>query len=240
MKEKIYTIPINEAIEENSECPFCSIAKKLETETVEYTLGAAMMEPDYRILCNEKGFCNHHSSLLFKQPNKLSLALIMDSHFEELRKNLSAFEKELNPSKRKNGFFKKTPAASVFSKASRPSCVICDKINNTIERYAEVFFYMWKNDNAFCSRVLNSKGFCMPHFYYLTEKAEIYLKNPQDFIIPAFEKQKAELERIQKEIHHFTLKFDYRNKDMDWGTSKDAPIRSLEKTAGFIEKYDTK
>ena len=88
MKEKIYTIPINEAIEENSECPFCIITKKLETEAIDYTLGAAMMEPDYRILCNEKGFCNHHSSLLFKKPNKLSLALVLDTRFEEMRKQL--------------------------------------------------------------------------------------------------------------------------------------------------------
>ena len=86
MKEKIYTIPINEAVEENSECPFCIIAKKLETEAIDYTLGAAMMEPDYRILCNEKGFCNHHSSLLFKKTNKLSLALVLDTRFEEMRK----------------------------------------------------------------------------------------------------------------------------------------------------------
>ena len=41
MKEKIYTIPINEAVESDSECPFCLIEKKLEKESIEYTLGAA-------------------------------------------------------------------------------------------------------------------------------------------------------------------------------------------------------
>lgn len=238
MEEKIYTIPINEAIEEESECPFCIIAKKLEEEAVDYTLGAAMMEPDYRILCNEKGFCNHHSSMLFKKPNKLSLALILDTRLENMRKFFSDAEKNLNSPKKDGGFFKKTPKTSAFSTLSAPSCIICDKINNTIERYAEVFFYMWKNDKDFKNRILNSKGFCMPHFYFLSEKAEKHLRNPQDFINPVYEKQKSELERIQEEIHRFTLKFDYRNKDMEWGNAKDAPVRTLEKLSGYIEQEE--
>ena len=238
MKEKIYTIPINEAVEENSECPFCIIAKKLETEAIDYTLGAAMMEPDYRILCNEKGFCNHHSSLLFKKTNKLSLALVLDTRFEEMRKQLKNLENNLNTPKKEGGFFKKQIKSSPFSDLSKKTCVVCDKINNTIDRYAEVFFYMWKNDKDFQGKILTSKGFCMPHFYFLSEQAEKYLKNPSDFIKPVYEKQIKELDRIQEEIHHFTLKFDYRNKDMEWGNSKDAPVRSIEKLAGYIEREE--
>lgn len=238
MEEKIYTIPINEAIDEGSECPFCIIAKKLEDESVDYTLGAAMMEPDYRILCNEKGFCNHHSSMLFKKPNKLSLALVLDTRLENFRKQFSQTGKALISPKKEGGFFKKSAKAPVFSELTEKSCVICEKIDNTIERYAEVFFYMWKNDKEFQKRILTSKGFCMPHFYFLSEKAEKYLKNPLDFTAPFYEKQKAELDRIQEEIHRFTLKFDYRNKDMEWGNAKDAPVRTLEKLAGYIEKEE--
>ena len=39
---------------------------------------------------------------------------------------------------------------------------------------------------------------------------------------------------MQEDIHKFTLKFDYRFKDMDWGTAYDAPIRTIEKIAGYI------
>ena len=31
MKEQIYTIPLNEAFDKDSECPFCELQKKLET-----------------------------------------------------------------------------------------------------------------------------------------------------------------------------------------------------------------
>ena len=234
MKEKIYTIPINEAVDLNSECPFCEIAKKLEKDAIEYTLGAAMMEPDYRILCNEKGFCNHHFSMLFKKPNKLSLALILDSRMETLRKDFSSFKKSIDTPPKKRGFFKKTEASPSFN-LSKNSCVICEKLDSEINRYTEVFFYMWKNDKEFKKKILSSKGFCLPHFYHLSNEASKYLSTQEDFIKPIYEKQVSELERIQEDIHRFTLKFDYRNKDMEWKNAKDAPVRTIEKTSGYIE-----
>ena len=62
------------------------------------------------------------------------------------------------------------------------------------------------------------------------------MKNPDDFLSPVYELQKKELLRIKEEIHHFTLKFDYRNKDLPWGNSQDAPKRTSEKLSSYIPK----
>lgn len=56
MKEQIYTIPVNEVYDTDCECPLCELEKKLEKETLDYALGAAMMEPEFRMESNEKGF----------------------------------------------------------------------------------------------------------------------------------------------------------------------------------------
>ncbi len=226
MKETIYTIPINESLDENTECPFCHLLNSLEKEAVDYTLGAAMMEPDYRILCNEKGFCNRHANMLFKKPNKLSLALILDSRIDEVLKNFSPKKAE------KKGFLKRQDKKI----KTEGTCVICDKLESTLDRYSEVFFYMWEKDSDLKEKVLSSKGFCLPHFEYLSKKAQIHLKNPDDFLIPAYELQKKELLRIKEEIHHFTLKFDYRNQDLPWGNSQDAPERTSEKLSSYMLK----
>lgn len=233
MKEKIYTIPINEAISAESECPFCIIADKLEEENIDYTLGAAMMEPDYRVLCNERGFCRRHGDMLFKKPNKLSLALILDTRTEVLKKQLKTKQESMTKPK-KQGFFKKN-AENNTSPKHADSCVVCEKINATLKRYAEVFFYMWKNDDTFKTRILNSRGFCMPHFYFLIERADKYLSNSEEFVRLIFEKQLSELNRIGEDIHKFTLKFDYRNKNMEWGTAKDAPKRTIQKLSGCTD-----
>ena len=49
MKEQIYTIPVNEVYDTDCECPLCELEKKLEKETLDYALGAAMMEPEFRM-----------------------------------------------------------------------------------------------------------------------------------------------------------------------------------------------
>ena len=49
-------------------------------------------------------------------------------------------------------------------------------------------------------------------------------------------KEEMELEAINDDIHKVTLKFDYRNRDMEWGTAKDAPVRCVQKLVGYIKE----
>lgn len=246
MKEQIYTIPVNEAYEQDCECPVCYLHKTLEDEALEYTLGAAMMEPDYRILSNELGYCNKHFSLLFSKPNKLSLALILDTHLDQMRKKFSSLSKDVDRLKsKKRGLFKKSSNDSInkitdLLTKNITSCVVCEKIENTLKRYNEVFFYMWKNDENFRKKVENSKGFCLAHFKLMCENAYKYLntKEAAEFINLIYKKEISELERLQKDIHRFTLKFDYRNKDMELGTAIDAPLNTMEKLSGHLAYKD--
>lgn len=247
MKEKIYTIPVNEAYDTDCECPLCGLEKRLELETLDYTLGAAMMEPDFRLVSNEKGFCNHHFGMLFDMSNKLALALVLDTHLEEVRKKLDTMSKQASAlGKQKGGLFKKSGARDFAASLSKQldsidcGCVICDKINYTMERYADVLLYMWANDEKFKEKFVSSKGLCLKHMKLLADNAPKSLGSSQaaSFLSAMFEKQSAELERIQEDIHKFTLKFDYRNRDMEWGTAQDAPIRAIEKISGFIKNEE--
>ena len=38
MKEKIYTIPVNDAFDKDCECPLCAMYQELENNAVEYTI----------------------------------------------------------------------------------------------------------------------------------------------------------------------------------------------------------
>lgn len=246
MKEKIYTIPVNEAFESESECPLCLLHKKLEEEAVEYSLGAAMMEPDYRLLSNEKGYCQKHYSMMFQKPNKLSLSLVLDTHLEELRKKLSSLSKDIDNIRTEKKHILKKSHGDVVNNINNTllnvekGCVICDKINSTVKRYTEVVFWLWKNDETFRDKVINSKGVCIPHLRELIFAAPQNLNSDEaaEFSKLLYEKEIKELERIQNDIHKFTLKFDYRNKDMEWGSAVDAPIRTIEKIAGHIVTYE--
>ncbi|HOK42309.1 MAG TPA: DUF6062 family protein, partial [Thermoclostridium caenicola] len=84
MKERIYTIPITEAFEQDTECPLCVCEKKLEQDALEYALGPSLMEPDSRMETNRMGFCAHHFTKLYNsQKNRLGLGLIIETHLAE-------------------------------------------------------------------------------------------------------------------------------------------------------------
>lgn len=244
MREQIYTIPINEAYDADCECPLCLLQKRTEEEAIEYALGAAMMEPDYRTESNEKGYCRRHFEELFAKPNKLSLALVLDTHFEETRKSIEQFKKRAEGLKNSTsgGLFKKSGAQELCEELSgmiaglEKSCIVCDKLSYTMGRYYDVLLDMWAEEPEFRKKFSMSKGVCLPHMRELLERAPKNLskKKLAEFVSELFERQSVELARIQEDIHRFTLKFDYRNKDMEWGTAKDAPIRTIEKTVGYI------
>ena len=88
MKETIYTIPLSESLEQDSECPFCYLENKLESEQIDYCLGPAMMEPDHRILSNTKGYCRRHMDQLAGAKRALPFALVLDTRMDEVIQTL--------------------------------------------------------------------------------------------------------------------------------------------------------
>ena len=243
MKEKIYTIPVNDAYNSDCECPLCFLEKQLEKEAVDYELGAAIMEADHREESDKTGFCRKHFGMMYQKSNKLSLALVLDTHMEYIRKQLSEFDKSIQTlADEKPGLFKKSSAKSTAASISSAlqkigsDCMICKKTDHTMNRYIDVLLYMWAKDSEFREKFEKSKGVCLKHMKMLIDNACTSLseKDAALFLSELMKKQKNELERIQQDIHKFTLKFDYRFKDMDWGTAHDAPIRTIEKIASYI------
>ncbi len=236
MKEKIYTIPLTDAFSEAGECPFCTLEKKLEAEQVTYALGASMMEPDSRIISNEKGYCRRHFEQMSREGKALSLGLVLDTHLNQLIKELEA---ACATPKAKGGLLKKAtvtePVAAVLEK-NQSSCLICDKLEHTLEKFAEVFWYLYKNEPDFKETVASCQGFCLPHFKLLLACADHELsgKTLEDAKAEVTALELTHLKRINDEVNWFTKKFDYRNQNEPWGNSKDAPARAMEKLSKFL------
>lgn len=88
MRESILTIPITDVFEPKCGCPIYRIRDTLEQHTIEYIMGAAMMEPDVRIETNKAGFCKEHFEQMRACKNRLSLALMLQTHLQELQKHV--------------------------------------------------------------------------------------------------------------------------------------------------------
>lgn len=247
MKEQIYTIPVIDAFKENSECPFCTLHQALERESVDFMLGASYMEDDIRMETNKSGFCPHHYQMLFNENNRLGLALILHTHFQEVNKFLSnAIDSQKDSAPRNFSFLsglikKRVPSKPYKNPISSDlntiydDCYICNKIEKTFERYMDTFFYLWKKDPEFVSLVSDGKGFCLNHFAFLIESANSALNKEQynHFTQIVFPIQLENFKRIEEELDWFIQKFDYRFKEEPWKNSKDAVQRAILKISGM-------
>jgi hypothetical protein len=243
MIEKIYTIPVSEAFETDSECALCRLESRFEDECAEYYLGPSLMEPDNREVTNEKGFCRSHFSLLYnKQVNRLGLGLVLDTYMQEQIMRLGRLSAGAVGEKGKNLFTKlsaKNPVKSAqaigeYIEKHEKECAICSKLNYTMDRYLEVIMHLYFSEDDFKIRFNECKGFCIPHFKMLLEASGKYHSGSksQEFCEKLITLELTNLERIEKETDWFTKKFDYRNTDAPWGNSKDALQRGINKMTG--------
>ena len=242
MKEKLYTIPLNDAVNANDECPFCFVEREVEQGLLDFCLGSgsSYMVTDVRDITDREGFCRMHYKKMFDYDNTLGNAWMLKTHYMAVRKQMDKAMADYKPGKtsvfakfqKGDGSMKNSVAAWVKEKTD--SCYICKQFEETYARYLDTFFYLWKNDNEFKEKVKKSKGFCLAHFGDLCEGAETHLndKEKEELFAVLFPLMKENMERLQEDVNWMIDKFDHRNKDADWKTSKDAIQRGMQKLKG--------
>lgn len=228
MKEQIYTIPINEAFEQEDGCPVCRLYEKLEESSLDYIMGAAMMEPDVRIKTNEQGFCSAHFAKMLTMKNRLSLALMLESRLQEIEKQL--FEKT-------GKAFSGAPDPKKFSAAAETmagSCFVCRRIDSFMDNYYKNIVYLWKTEQDFRGKFAAQPYFCIHHMSALLNYAKKGLGSKEQ---AAFTQEMARIERayvqaLHDDVSKFCKSFDYRYAGEELGSAKD----SVERAALFLGK----
>ena len=237
MVESIYTIPLTDALDADCDCMFCCLEDKLEREQIEYALGAAMMEPDFRILSNERGYCRHHTGMMARAKKALPLALVLDTRCQEVIKKL----KDADPHGKKSGFFKKgvSGAGALRDVANEiaGSCLVCERIEKTMDKFTHTFWYLYGKEPDFRKRFLEGRGVCMRHFAKLMKALEEFSASKRDtFACELYDLEMKVLEHEQNEVHGFTKQFDYRSDKGEWKVAKDAHLNCAARLAGSFER----
>jgi len=230
--EQIYMIPVNEAFDECAkgdvcECPICKMYEKLENKEVEIALGPAMMEPGTRLETNEKGFCNKHFNMMLNKNNKLSLALILESHLDTLRGKMKG-----NPLL--NIVYPKHKSQVKTAKQLDSTCYICEKIDYHTARMIETTIYLHGYDSEFRQKTKKQKYFCLPHYQQMIEYAKNKLdkRKFEDFYSDVSQIQEKYFDKIIKDVSWFCKKFDYRYENEPWYDSRDAVERAIKLLGG--------
>ena len=241
MKEKLYTIPLNEAVAANDECPFCFIERKLEQDTLDFVLGngSSYMEADMRDLTDKAGFCREHFKKMYTYGNTLGNAWILKTHYmrilEGMKKNMEGYKPpkiSFREKMKKNG--ESTNPIVNWISEKEDSCYFCNIFKDHYDRYMDTFFYLYEKDPEFADKIKNSKGFCLPHFKDMCLAADEKLndKNKESFYEECVPLMMENMKRVFEDVSWMVEKFDYVNKDADWKNSRDAIQRGMQKLKG--------
>ena len=220
--EQIYTIPVNEAFESSRDdhsigCPLCALYRMLEENELDIILGASMMEPDIRIMTNKAGFCKTHYDMMFVRKNRLGMALTLESHLDEIRKDIS------------DGLIGK-PGEKALKRIEKleGDCYVCNRIEYNFSRMLSTIVFLWETDPEFREKYATQPYFCLPHYRRLLETSRSQSKK----YASAFAKETARIvegyfDELKEDVSWFCKKFDYRYDAEPWYNSKDAVERAM-------------
>ena len=227
MRYQLDTIPVWDAYKAGGECPLCALRQQNEAMYVDSFLGASVMEPDTRVEVNEKGFC-------------LGLALITHTYMKDVIASVDAILEGAAGAegggllRRLGGkpSAKENPGAAVRARTGK--CVLCERLDYTMRRYAYTLVHLFTHDREFQRAFLDSQGLCLQDTALVLDMAGEMLSGRERtaFFRAVRDVQQKNLERVEKELEWFTLKFDYRNQDKPWGNSRDALERAINKLQG--------
>lgn len=219
MRESILTIPINEIFEPRDGCPICRMRDMLEDRAVEYIMGSAMMEPDVRIETNKQGFCKTHFDKMLAQKNRLSLALMLQSHLTELDRDIFG----------KKSMFEGINAKQRKVSAVNNDCFVCRKTEWGMSRLMQTVFDMYSAERDFRELFASQPFICVNHYDVLVAFSEKGMdkRYRSEFVSVCGKLVKKGLEALIDDVTVFCNMHDYRNAGGDWGSSKDSIERAI-------------
>ena len=237
IKEQLHTIPVNDAIAEAGECPFCYMERKSEERMLDFVLGASAsyMEADIRDQTDRAGFCRQHFKKMFDYGNALGNAWILKTHLKKQLEEFEAIAQKARPIRKKSLFSKEEEGAfTKWEREREQSCYICDTLKSSFESYLDTFLGLYQKDPDFKDQVLKGKGFCLTHFTKLLSAADRKLKPEElnEFYRVMLPFEAEQLKRVYEDVAWFIEKYDYKNKDAPWKDSRDANQRGMQKLKG--------
>lgn len=197
MKESIYTIPISEVFEARRGCPVCALRRALEQRWVEYITGAAMMEPDVRQKTNEQGFCARHFEQMLAQRNRLSVALMLQTHLAHLQEKVGA-----RPSRK-------------IKPVRFDSCFVCGMLDRELSRIIENLLVTWQHNKDFQKMYIQQEFVCYPDYERLSAAAHKTLRSKERarFLKDTAALTSWRLDAVKADIDAFCGLYDYRGAD---------------------------
>jgi hypothetical protein len=239
MKYELDTIPVWDAIKADTECPFCLLERRSRQLATRYFLGPSVMVPEVRVEVNSVGFSSTNARILSKDPNRLGLALLSQTRFRFLRMSLQKIWAPFLKAPKK---ISKKNLTDVIDRWNglQNRCLIQEKIDADLKRYAFTFLHLSEKDPDFRQAYEKSKATCLVHAFLVMTMAKDNLNDSElaSFLAFFLAKLEKELERVDEDLLAFIHTFDSTGSHETPGNPKQALERGLMKLYGIFPEYE--
>ena len=257
MRQALETIPIWDAFQQDTECPLCILAARIENTFLASYLEEFVMDASYRSKVIQNGFCNDHLYKLLNRHDNLGLALTLESIIKGMISSVAKapavrpkggteggyqFLRGLFASKNNaagNDGAKKFPEDLGALLSAPGKCLACRHIDSFLRQYCQLITKMYQDEAEFRRVLTSSKGFCIPHTLIFVEslkdvpRAERQEEIVKEIVSEVLRLLRVNLERLSGELGWFIKKFDYRFADAPWNGAEDSVERAIQKLVGL-------
>ena len=204
-----------------NECPLCEIREIVEKNVTEQYLNEAVMVKDVRYKVNEKGFCAKHFDMLFEGQSKLGLALQCVTRMNVLKEG---FNKPVG--------YRAAKKQAEKLIAAQNTCVICDTVEEHMERYAKTVAELYFAEEDFRELLGYTKGFCLKDYASLIMNAKYASIKVNEYVRTLADVQMSNFEAVQSDLQWFCDRHDFRNANKPLEGAKDALPRTRARLYG--------
>ncbi|MBM7582234.1 hypothetical protein JOD02_001091 [Caldicoprobacter guelmensis] len=239
MKQEIFTFPLWDAFQENTECPLCHVMKRAEESYISGLFRDMVNDVNFHRSLEHMSFCSIHFQQLLNYRDKFGLALIVDKILLHEMSKLQKFKRMMEIPYLSSKYPVLNVIKKIFNRhinhhTEESACFLCSHSRDTAHSYAGSIIQLWTCNSKFQSLYENCKGFCIGHFHLLIEEAQRLLSGPQlkKFCQSTFALQENNLKRLNDELNWFIKKFNYYYIDSPWHNSRDSLKRCIFKIKG--------
>lgn len=113
---------------------------------------------------------------------------------------------------------------------------MCNRIQNTFERYVDTVLHLYQSDAAFKEKYLHDKGFCTAHYGMLIERGaqKFSGSTAENFPCGYRPAVSGNMKRVRDDVAWFINKFDHKYADEPWKNAKDSLTRAMTKDNSIL------
>jgi hypothetical protein len=231
---KLEISKVHDAYANPGECPVCLLQHAAERTYLRSFQHSRVMEPNVRVQTNRQGFCPSHFRALYDGENKLGLGLVVHTHLLQRVPEIGRAVDEIVKSAA--GRHGTDRAAAGAGELLRDTCFICSLLRADCERYAVTILYLWNRDPDFLPAFRASRGFCVPHFVMMIQRASRSMKTDRfrRWLEDAVPLMKESLESLTGDLQAFTQLHQAGNPGPGTDRERSALGRTLQKLVGGL------